>query len=497
MKKRIISLLLLAAMLAGTVACSEKADSKPSDEADAVTDSVSYETEPEELDALEQRKLVKDDLPASDFEGRVFRVIHNNDSDEINNFIAHEEETGDNVLDAIYKRNANVCERFNVKEITFDVSRGCDAVARLVNTTVTSGDDAFDLVSSHIVSLSGNATHHVLMNWYNMDYVNFEKPWWSSCCIDDLTYHGTALLAIGDMAMSALSYTYCMYFDKGYAEEYQLGDIYQTVHDGSWTVDLLNTYTRDLYSDINGNGKKDKEDFFGLGFRVGSHTNAFLWAFDNPIIKADGDGELEIVFHTEKLDSILEKLNNLANYNQGGFGIQPYLDAINFFKNGNCVFSLGEIGNAVSYFRDMERDFGIIPYPKWNEEQQRYRTSVNGAHEGMAIPLTVQNTEFVSCIIEALCAETYKNVVPEYYDVALKYKGVRDETSIELLDIIIDGRYFDFGFVYDNFQGASFLLQQLVASKSKSFESTYAKSEKSITRWYNKVITAIDEYNLA
>ncbi len=494
MKKRIIALLILCSMLSGAAACAEKADPDAETSADIIETSP-VETEPEELDALQQRKLVPDELPEADFNGKTFRILHNNDSDEIKYFIAQEEETGDNVLDAIYKRNADICERFNVKEFTFDISRGYDSVAKLVNTTVTSGDDAFDLVSSHIVSLSGNSTHHVLLNWYDMDYVNFEKPWWSSCCIDDLTYHGIALLAIGDFAMSALSYTYCMYFDKGYAEEYQLGDIYQTVHDGEWTVDLLNSYTKDLYSDVNGNGKKDKDDFFGLGFRIGSHTNAFLWAFDNPIIKADGDGELEIVFHTEKLDSILEKLNDLANHNQGGFGIQPYEDAINFFKNGSCVFSLGEIGNAVHYFRDMERDFGIIPYPKWTEEQQRYRTSVNGAHEGMAVPLTVTETDFVSCIIEALCAETYKNVVPEYYDIALKYKGVRDDTSIELLDIIIDGRYFDFGFVYDNFQGASFLLQTLVANKSGSFESTYAKNEKAITRWYNKVIAALDEYN--
>ena len=39
--------------------------------------------------------------------------------------------------------------------------------------------------------------------------------------------------------------------------------------------------------------------------------------------------------------------------------------------------------------------------------------------------------------------------VPAYYDVALTGKHIRDEDSAEMLDIILDGRVFDLGYIYN------------------------------------------------
>lgn len=487
----IAAALALIMLLTAFISCGGESGTAAETTTAAAAQTETAETEP--LDALEQRKLVPDELPAKDFNGRKYRVIHNSDSMTAS-FLADEEASGDVVKDAVYERNSTVEERFNA-ELIFDNSRSYQDTAGFVATSVLAGEDAFDLVSSHIVSLSANALKHVLLNWYDLSYVDFEKPWWSRSCKEDLTLYNTALIVVGDMAMSALGYTYCMYFDKGFAEDYKMGDIYETVLDGRWTVDLLNDLTKDIYNDINGNSVKDMEDFCGLGFRVGSHTNTFLWAFNNPVVSIGSDGEPSVSISVERITALLEKVNTLCNVNPGGMPITDYTAAYTFFKNGHCVFSLGEIGNSVSYFRDMDRDYGIIPYPKWDEAQERYRTSVNGAHEGMAVPLTISDADFVGIITEALCAESYKQVVPAYYDVALKYKGARDETSIELLDLIVDGRYFDFGFIYDNWKGPCFMLEALVKNNSSDFASAYAAKEAAITAHYQSVFDAIAEYS--
>ena len=50
-------------------------------------------------------------------------------------------------------------------------------------------------------------------------------------------------------------------------------------------------------------------------------------------------------------------------------------------------------------------------------------------------------------MLEALNAESYKNVVNVYYDTALKNKYSRDEESRKMIDLINSKCFFDFTFV--------------------------------------------------
>ena len=63
-----------------------------------------------------------------------------------------------------------------------------------------------------------------------------------------------------------------------------------------------------------------------------------------------------------------------------------------------------------------------------------------------------------------------------------------------MMDLIVNARVFDFGYVYDGWSGASFILQDLVASNKSDFESYYAKKEKAITKHYDKVIEYFETY---
>jgi len=119
---------------------------------------------------------------------------------------------------------------------------------------------------------------------------------------------------------------------------------------------------------------------------------------------------------------------------------------------------------------------------------------VDGSHQVMAVPITVSNTELIGVITEALCAESYKKVVPAYYDVALKFKGTRDEESIAMLDMIVNSRVFDFGYVYDAWSGAAFIIQNLVDQNNPNVASYWAKYEKSIMKHYESVIEYFENF---
>ncbi|MHB1150820.1 MAG: hypothetical protein ACYCWE_11050 [Eubacteriales bacterium] len=487
--RRNVSLLLAFIMLIGFSACGKPTEEEQTNEETLID---SPQTVSEEPDLLEARKLVGDNLPEADFNGSPYTVLTYNDT-RIIYFVAEEAENGDIVNDALYTRNRIAEERYNV-ELVFDATRDYLGVVSYGAKCIQAGENAFDLFCSHVVSLSELSLKGMMMNWYDIDSIDFDKPWWSSSNIKDLTYKNVSLLAVGDFAMSALSYTYCMYFDKNLVEDYAIGDLYETVLNGVWTIDEMNSLTKDIYSDLNSDSKADEEDFYGLSFRVGSHTNAFLWSFNNPIMVKDKDGVPQNIIKTEKINDILVRLNSIANDNAGTIAITDYTKALDIFVQGRAVFCLGDIGNALSNFRENEHDYGIIPYPKWDEIQTAYYTCVNGAHEAMAVPVTVTDIEKVGIITELLCAETYKQVVPAYYDTALKVKGTRDEVSVEILDMIVGSRVFDFGFIYDNWKGASFLLQDLVLKNNSDFQSLYESKESSINTYYESVIAAMEDY---
>jgi len=491
--KRLISLLLLVAVLAFG-ACSNASSGKST----LPEDTTSTAELQSESEGLNSREKIDDELGSYNFDGYKFRIA------TCNNMTDHyfmEESSGDVVDDAIYTRNRTVEERFNCK-ITVVNDTGHRETGIIINT-VTANEDAIDLVCWHVVVLGQIVPNGYFLNWYDIPKVNFEKPWWSDSNINDLTYNGVCITAIGDFILSAIGKTYCVFYNKKLGADYGIPDLYKIVNDGSWTIDYLISLSKDIYVDQNHNSQVDNDDLYGLTSDCMSNVCAYLWAFDNPIYRKNNEGKLEFSLNLDKTASIVQKIlegfttyegirmdRNYTNVD----GAFRHMYGRDMFARGLSVFANANIGDALGYFRDLEDDYAILPYPKWDENQSKYYTMVDGSHQVMAVPITVSNTELIGFITEALCAESYKKVVPAYYDVALKFKGTRDEESIAMLDMIVNSRVFDFGYVYDAWSGAAFIIQNLVDQNNPNVASYWAKYEKSIMKHYESVIEYFENF---
>ncbi|MGI6743063.1 MAG: hypothetical protein ACOX4O_05290 [Eubacteriales bacterium] len=452
----------------------------------------------ESLSELDVRAAVPDELPEADFEGYNYRIVCENDQDW---YYYNEEQTGDVIYDAVFLRNAAVGERFNF-ELTIASCGDYGTNGSFMLKAVMAGEDAFDLACTHIVNTGSLVLKDIFMNWYDLPYINFEKPWWARSNIEDLTYNGVAILAIGDYALSAIGRPYCVFFNRRLAESYGIEGVYDTVMDGRWTIDRLSELTQDIYQDLNNDGARDVEDFYGLATGVASNIGAYLWAFENPICKKDGEGNISVVMATPKMSSIVEKLNKIMWENRGTYfntkhvskidGSSYHVGGRDLFAYGRAVFANGYLDYAIDFFREMEDDYGIIPYPKWDENQADYRSLVDGNHAVLAIPKTTRDLERAGIIMEALNAEGYKTVVPVYIETALKVKYTRDNESVQVLDMLIANRYFDFGYVYDGWSGGSFWLEGLIQKHNNDWESHYAKNEKKLLAHFTEVFEYFD-----
>lgn len=61
--------------------------------------------------------------------------------------------------------------------------------------------------------------------------------------------------------------------------------------------------------------------------------------------------------------------------------------ARSFFSTDHALFCAGN-AYLTSEFRNMESDYGILPYPKYNEAQEQYYSTVDCLASIFAIPAT-------------------------------------------------------------------------------------------------------------
>ena len=62
-----------------------------------------------------------------------------------------------------------------------------------------------------------------------------------------------------------------------------------------------------------------------------------------------------------------------------------------------------------------------------------------------------------------------------------------------MLDMIVENRIFDFGYVYDNWKGVSFIFETMLGTqKSTDFTSYYASAGPAAEEYYNSLLEYFD-----
>jgi len=488
--KRSLAALLAALQLSLILAsCGETTpDAGNNDTAPAVQDtSVPVETAPPT--EAELRAMVDDELPAKTFGGKTFRII-TLDGTKANYIV--EDLTGEAKNDAIHGRNETVESRFDV---TLDVVSYVDrhACRAAIQQSFRAGDaEAFDLVAYHMADNGANAMTGMYHNLYDVPYINFDKPWWADSNKEDLTVNGKCFVAMGDISINTVSGVWCHLFNKELAADLGADNLYEVVRNGEWTIDYVKELAARAYKDVNGDGVQNRGDIFGLGAYKGSAMNTYLWAFDNPIIKNDKDGVPQYVMDTEKLPNIVVTIVEMYDNMTGIYsctGSDKTSHEVEF-ANGNMLLLTGGFGKLAEMAGTTDFTIGVLPYPKWDTDQKEYLTMVDGGADTIGITLleTGEELEFIGIITEALCAESYKQVYPVYYDIMLKNRYADQPDDAEMIQLVMDGRVYDLGYVYDNWMAAGFWMQTFAQNNNTNVASYMKKAWPAAQKYYDKVL---------
>lgn len=436
--------------------------------------------------AKSETTIITSNLPAVKLD-RDFTIIYPNGyKDSTEPGLIAEQETGDAINDAIYKRNLEIDEKFGVKIKALEGANqnlGVD-----MRKYIQSGDDTIDLILPHSGDgIATLATSGLLYDWFDMEYVDFSKPWWNSSAAENFLVGGKLVYAAGDICPTGVVATL---FNKNMMQELSLEDPYNYVFSGGWTFDKYSEFIKGAYRDLNGNGEADKEDVYGF-----VTTNSicydmyFLWSGGLKIAQINKEGRPELSLFGERLSALAEKVYNLV-YNQDAYYDYPDRHhSETHFINGRSLTGTCYV-EAFGTLRSIEFDFGLLPLPKLDEAQENYCTFISAGL--LAIPINIKEPENASIIIEALAESSYKYYRPAYFDVTLSNKCLRDDESWNIFKTIQENKNFDIGYTFAETKDLAFIIPNLIYGKKSTDVASYyekyaAKVQKELDNAYDSV----------
>ncbi len=487
-RTRIISLFLALAAALSVVGCGQSG-SPEADPGTQTAETTPAETVPEYV------------YPDKDYGGYRFKVLNS-----VNYWGAHLEMdfdslSGDLLSDEIYNRNRRVEERFNIDfEFTqIDTNdKAFDAMVSTAQNSILAGDEEWD-----VMFLSGYKTTPIisagcLMDLSKVDGLNLDKPWYDHNVLDKVSLDGKIFFAIGAAQLMSYDMTEVIFFNRNMMDDHKLEYPYDLVRDGKWTIDRMKELAASVAS-LNGadSWKWDQNNatVYGISAHPTTTPNKMYLAMGADFTTVE-NGTYSFMKDSSAALNALEKVSMLldtsagvtlkASYNdmsapEGGYAY--------VFSVDRALFAMLAL-KSTSYLRDMKSDFGLLPYPKYDENQENYYCQVGISSLGLTIPVTSSDPERAAVIMDALNYDSYANVLSKYYDIMLSQKLLRDSESIEMLDIINQSRTTDLALLYSMMDDFVNTMNSKAFSGDTDYASSIASSRPAIE---NKFKTLLEQ----
>ena len=469
MKKTTKTLALVLACLfaASSVwSCGKKEDKK--DNASTVS--------PEKI---EENQL---EVPKGIAEGKTFSMYIAN-PDIKNSFIA-EEETGDDLVDAVYQRNALV-EAHTGVELNFvssvRTSNGADQQAETnqIRTWIQAGDTTYDAYLH--VQHTGMPTlieEGMFLNWNDVPYINIQNPWWYSNVQRDICFGDKIFCMTGDYNYKSFALSECLIFNKTLCDELELEYPYQLVFDGKWTHDEFLKYINASGKDLNGDGLiKVEDDRFGFAGWHPEVIPALFCGYGGEPLKKD-DNNLPVLNIDEEITyNVIDKMLEVFVYDYA-FSVtvaMGYSTEDRMFNEGRLMFNDSFLTGVPSTRGLEDIDVGFIPYPKLSADQENYYTRTANISGLTYIPVTNNDLEKTGAVLETLAYYSTDTIMPAFFDTILAIKSTRDVESEQMIPIIRNSsRFMDavigFGFTSIVMSNNGNTLSSMVAANEEAWQ---------------------------
>lgn len=348
--------------------------------------------------------------------------------------------SSESVANEVFKRNENVQDYLGIA-LKFTPVEGEWSKRTQFNDRIRTsamGDPAeFDLVSGLVsCTFAACAMEGLFLNVNTVSNVlNLENEWWVQNLNDDFAINDNLYGVLGDLSLSIYKQMAVIYFNQNMISTYGMDSPYQLVRDGEWYVSTLMEMAMEVEQSVDGE-YDPAVNTMGL---IQSHVagRGWLTALEIEIYDRSDTG------YTMK-QTPDERTINIYNYMYRMFSQENTIYStdedqadlyITAFRNNTALFSLGYIA-TVEQFREMTSNYGLVPLCKWDENQAEYHTPLTPSCAMYHLPVNTPDASLAAKTIEAMSFFSYRDVTPEYYEIALGYTYARDPDMREMLALV-------------------------------------------------------------
>jgi hypothetical protein len=456
MAKKVLSLILAFLMiLPMAVACAETNVGDDTTAPDVATDAPSgtdAATEPAETEIKSQ--TLPDDL---DFKGETVTIL-SRDAAFVSDELWVDDQNGSMVNDAIYKRNEKVMQQLGVNLESIKLEGGAYLVSTELRNAASSGETYFDIAANSTYSTIMYTGENIFLDLTDCEYLDLDAIYWSQGYNDSVSIGNSQYLATGAIALSLYRLMFITFYNKDLLQAAQYENLYTVVDEGRWTLDYQIQLSKDLYKDADGSGTVSEGDTVGFAGSSISYIDPYWSSCDMPILTKDADNLLVFSLDIEKMSNVVDKLivlfhdsNAWVDTDTTDDGKQANMS--NLFASGVVGTTTMRLGSVeTEQLASMQDEYGIIPMPKYDENQEKYYTFLHDQFTSVGVPSVLvsdkERVQMIGAVLEAMAVESYKTVVPTYYEVALKGRYLEDSDSWRMLDMIYENVKVDAGVLY-------------------------------------------------
>lgn len=489
-----LSLLLACLMLLSALAACGETTEDPTETA-AATGATT------EADTTDPAQVALDALGEIDWEGEEFAVLSSsrfeNEVYGENGIVDSEGGASQVINDAVYERNSLFEDRCNLVWKT--VVKDDGAIGSSVSNEASAPTGDFYFIDAMLGSSASLATNGYLYDFFELG-VDLDGEWWDSGTAEFVLAGGVYFMS-GSLNFGDDNVTYVLIFNKEMQQTYKntVPDPYQTVRDWEWTLEYFNNVIQGISAD-NGDGKWDELDTYGF-INTWEYGNTFFIGSDLRYINnTNEDGEITLALSDkgamEKALDVLELSQAIYHNNNASFMSPPGQEGLGqtAFKENRGLFYGEVVSHLTPLTQGMDGEFGILPVPKYDKEQEFYRTWTHASGSTFSVTAAVPDdkAETVGLIMNAFALLSHQYVKPAYYDIMLTSRNVHDAESAEMMDLMFSNRVYEMSFYFTDF-GFFDLFKTATNDNSDNYSSRYTSVSKAFDKKLQRLLMKLEK----
>jgi hypothetical protein len=380
-------------------------------------------------------------------EERTFYII----TDDGSVFTQDESSVG-TINDAVRRRDEFLRQKYgaNIKVRTEKTSKIVDEL-RAANASGTEFCDMLSISSKDTVNLylSGLLCNMNSFPEFDPEGEYFNENNATSLALDSEFY------ILSDPTTRYFNEIYTMFFNRDLVLSSGCENPETLAAQGKWTWDEFSEIEKTVAAEVVNKVVADlATDIFGFSayYNTNNYGQVMYVSCGRPMISNTYKNEIDFSL---EVDEAVEIGKYLFKINDSKARL-PYEGdvASNAFKNGRLAFFTNKLGyiNALRDGTKKGSEFGLLPMPKYNEQQENYCCLVDPAARVISVPKTVDSKDqdykkFVGAVISGMCAVSRKTVKEAFLSDTI-IKTLNDNEEAVMLKTVVESATFDFCSVY-------------------------------------------------